>query len=172
LAAYIVIDESRAIGIESELAQRLTDRLPGHMLPESMLCVHALPLTVDGRLDRSRMQLLERQDRTPATGRSEGILIGIWKEVLQIDSVDIDRSFFELGGNSLNLLSAARLVSDRFGRKVTAADLLRYVSVRSLARHLDAANEHQDVADAAQRRAAARLGALRERPRRAGGLRP
>jgi hypothetical protein len=50
--------------------------------------------------------------------------------------------------------------------------LLRYVSVRSLARHLDAANEHQGIADAAQRRAAARLGALRERPRRAGGLRP
>ncbi|WP_374151390.1 amino acid adenylation domain-containing protein [Xanthomonas hortorum] len=172
LTAYIVVDESRSIGIETELMQRLTEQLPEYMLPESLLRVRALPLAADGRLDRARLLLLDRQERTPSHSQSEGVLVGIWKLVLQSDIVDADRSFFELGGNSLNLLTAARLVSDRFQRKVTAADLLRHVSLRGLARHLDAANAHQDDGDTPQRRAAARLSALRERPRRASGARP
>jgi acyl carrier protein len=58
---------------------------------------------------------------------------GVWRSVLGVADLDLDRSFFELGGTSLALLKVHHLLGQRLGRELSLVDLFRYPTVRRLA---------------------------------------
>ena len=89
----------------------LAERLPGHMVPVAIVVLRALPLTVNGKLDTRALPAPEYTDadryRAPADALEE-ILARFYAQVLGVDRVGIDDSFFDLGGDSL---SAMRLIA-------------------------------------------------------------
>ncbi|ORA07480.1 non-ribosomal peptide synthetase, partial [Mycobacterium arosiense ATCC BAA-1401 = DSM 45069] len=88
----------------------LADRLPAYMVPAAVMVIEALPLTPSGKLDTRALPTPEysgNDHHTPAT-QVEEILAGIYGQVLGVDRVGVDDSFFDLGGDSL---SAMRLIA-------------------------------------------------------------
>ncbi|MFE8956413.1 amino acid adenylation domain-containing protein [Streptomyces althioticus] len=71
--------------------------------------------------------------------RLESRLAEVWCDVLGRDRVGLDDNFFDLGGNSLLLVTAQTTVNRAFDSDLSVVDLFAHPTVRDLARHLSAA---------------------------------
>ena len=135
LVGYIVADDA-AVG---ELRGYLTARLPHIMVPDTFVVLDALPLTINGKLDRRALPEPEpppaRVSRAPQTGR-EQILRELFAEVLNRPDIGLDDDFFELGGHSLLAAQLIGRVRTALGRDLSIRILFQAPTVAGLASRL------------------------------------
>ena len=105
LVAYVVPDGP--MPGPSELRRRLAATLPEHMVPSIFVALDALPLSVNGKVDRNALPAPRRSfdnepasSATPRTAVEEQMAV-IWSRTLGVDRVGVHDDFFELGGHSL-----------------------------------------------------------------------
>jgi amino acid adenylation domain-containing protein/non-ribosomal peptide synthase protein (TIGR01720 family) len=94
----------------AEVRAALAERLPAYMVPAALVAMDALPLTVNGKLDTRALPAPEYQEtdryRAPESAVEE-ILAKIYAQVLGVDRVGVDDSFFDLGGDSILSMQVA-----------------------------------------------------------------
>ena len=122
----------------AEVRSALAERLPAYMVPAAVVVIDALPLTVNGKLDRRALPAPEYQDvdlyRAPA-GPTEKVLAGIYAQVLGV-RVGVDVSFFNVGGDSLLAMRLIAKVNKEFDAHLPVALIFDAPSVRSLSQQL------------------------------------
>ncbi|WP_433151782.1 amino acid adenylation domain-containing protein [Actinomadura nitritigenes] len=132
LVAYVV---ASAPVDSAELRKFASGDLPDHMVPAVVVELDALPLTVNGKLDRAALPApdfaAKTSSRAPRTPEEE-TLAGLFREVLTLERVGIDDGFFDLGGDSIiaiQLVSRAR----QSGLVITPRDVFQHQTVEELA---------------------------------------
>jgi acyl-coenzyme A synthetase/AMP-(fatty) acid ligase len=103
-----------------DLRKHLVDRLPSHMVPTRIIAVNELPLTPNGKIDRpllSRMNAwrsdIVPEHQLPQT-TTEKIIANIWARSLETWPISRDENFFDLGGDSLSVVTVAAEIRNRF----------------------------------------------------------
>jgi pyochelin synthetase len=84
-------------------------QLPGHMVPERLEILDAIPLTVNGKVDHTALRTRlgggtpgeDTRGHTPPRGDTEMRVAGLWADCLGLQEAPRDRDFFSLGGDSL-----------------------------------------------------------------------
>ncbi|WP_370422148.1 amino acid adenylation domain-containing protein [Streptomyces sp. QH1-20] len=125
--------------------------LPEYMVPAAFVVLDALPLTANGKLDRKALPApdfnREVSGRGPRNAREEA-LCALFAEVLGLEQVGVDDSFFELGGDSIvsiQLVSRAR----RAGLVFTPRDVFKQRTVEALAAVVQGADDTTSAGPAA-----------------------
>ncbi|KUI15617.1 hypothetical protein AU193_11680 [Mycobacterium sp. GA-1285] len=118
----------------------LAEQLPAYMVPAVITTLDALPLTVNGKLDTRALPAPEYSGtdhyRAPAN-TTEAILAGIYAQVLGLDRVSVDDSFFELGGNSLTAMRLIIAINKSLNAHLAVRSLFHAPSVRGLSQALE-----------------------------------
>ncbi|TWG09481.1 non-ribosomal peptide synthetase [Actinoplanes teichomyceticus] len=125
------------------LRERVARVLPEYMVPAAVMVLDALPVTPNGKLDREALpdpDFSRRvSGREPRTG-VERALCGLFAEVLGLERVGVDDSFFELGGDSITSMQlAARARRD--GMAFGAREVFQHRTPAGIAAIVDSGNE-------------------------------
>ena len=120
----------------------LAERLPAYMVPAAVVVLEALPLTVNGKLETRALPAPEYQDgdgyRAPA-GAIEEILAGIYAQVLGLERVGVDDSFFDLGGDSLSAIRVIAAINTGLDSRLAVRAVFDAPTVAQLAPRLSEA---------------------------------
>ncbi|RZK73048.1 MAG: hypothetical protein EOP28_05915, partial [Rhodococcus sp. (in: high G+C Gram-positive bacteria)] len=104
LIGYVVPEPGADID-PGEVLQFAGTRLASYMVPAAVVVIAALPVTVHGKLDRKALPEpdfgVAVTDSRPPRTETEALLAGLFRDVLGLDSVGVDDSFFALGGDSI-----------------------------------------------------------------------
>jgi amino acid adenylation domain-containing protein/thioester reductase-like protein len=122
------------VGIRAQLAERL----PAYMVPAAVMVLEALPLTVNGKLDTRALPAPEYtadEYRAPGTPTEE-ILAGIYAQVLGLERVGVDDSFFDLGGDSLSAMRLVAAINTALDANLSVRTVFDAPSVSSLSQQL------------------------------------
>ncbi|MEV4258353.1 amino acid adenylation domain-containing protein, partial [Spirillospora sp. NPDC049652] len=139
LVAYVV-----AAATAEELRAHLAAKLADYMVPAAIVLLDELPVTVNGKVDRAALPAPDfaalARGRAPATATEE-VLCGLFAEVLALETVGADDSFFELGGDSLLAMRLIARVRAVLRAEISVRDLFDRPSVADLARRVDGGEE-------------------------------
>jgi amino acid adenylation domain-containing protein len=154
------------------LRAHLRRHLPEYMVPSHLVPLDALPLTPNGKLDRAALP-------APAAPRGGGLrpqtglearIAAVWQELLGVGEVGVEDNLFDLGAHSLLLARMSARLGRELGRPVPLVELLRWPTVRSLARWVQgdgapaaASAEQGDERGSVRQAALGRLAARRGR---------
>ncbi|HEX7841121.1 MAG TPA: phosphopantetheine-binding protein, partial [Kofleriaceae bacterium] len=141
LIAYVVPRAGAALDLDAARA-RLAAVLPRYMVPSAIIALDRLPMTPNGKVDRQALPAPSARradlggDYLAPEGDLEQAISRIWAEVLGVDRIGANDNFFDLGGNSLMIVSVGSRLCALLGRPVPVAVLFQYAQVRSLSAHL------------------------------------
>jgi amino acid adenylation domain-containing protein len=118
LVAYLVTEvepDKKNSALIDDVSEYLKAQLPDYMQPSAYMLLDKLPLTANGKIDRSALPEIKIENSLKVAYVSpqndvEHLLVNLWSELLGIepDKISSQANFFALGGHSL---LAMRLIS-------------------------------------------------------------
>jgi amino acid adenylation domain-containing protein len=139
LVAYVVAREGPAPDVD-RLRAFLRQRLPDYMVPSAFVGLDDLPFAPSGKLDYRALPEPGRsalaRDASPPRTPAERLLVGIWQEVLDVETVGVDDNFFDLGGASIQCLRVV-VQAGEAGLPMTPEMLFEHQTIAELAAALE-----------------------------------
>jgi len=127
----------------TELREALLKTMPEYMIPAYFIPLEEFPVTTAGKIDRRKLPLPE--GLRPLLGaayvapdtETARTVADIWQEILNVDKVGIHDNFFDLGGNSLDIVRLAGRLKEVLKRSIPVVSLFEYPTIETFTGHLD-----------------------------------
>ncbi len=132
-------DPAAWAALSTELRRHLEERLPDYMVPTGLVILPALPLNPNGKVDRKALPppgaswVAARGEPLAPRNGIETRLAAIWAELLKVERVGVDESFFALGGHSLLATVLISRVRAAFEVEVSLATFFGEPTIAGLA---------------------------------------
>ncbi|MCW4351912.1 amino acid adenylation domain-containing protein [Hoyosella sp. YIM 151337] len=133
LVAYVTAVAGAALD-NAELAEFVTEKLPDYMVPSSIMVIDEVPIAPTGKIDRRALPEPVFATRKYVAPRNdlEAKLARVFSDVLGLERVGVDESFFALGGDSIvSIQLVARAKAE--GVIIRARDVFERKTVAGLA---------------------------------------
>lgn len=132
IAAYLVVNNEVK---EIDILNDLKPLLPNYMLPSSINLIDKLPMTANGKINKKELPEAKinkgnSRNFVEAKTKFEIMVSEVWKEVLVIDKVSIEDSFFSVGGTSLKIAKLKTKLEDVSGHKIDYADIFMRPTIK------------------------------------------
>lgn len=137
LVAYYVSENEMDTSI---LRAVLIEKLPVNMIPGYFVHLTEMPLTATGKLARRVLPMPKEniiKYKAP-TNATEEQLVMLWTELLNLkyDQISVNRSFFELGGNSLNAINLVNKISKEFEIEMTLKEIFVKQTIQNISEYI------------------------------------
>jgi amino acid adenylation domain-containing protein len=140
LVAYYVSSKPLTV---ADLRAHLAEELLESMIPTHYIRLERMPLTSNGKVDRSSLpkptaeNIQPAQDFAAPSTETEKTLAALWCDLLKIESIGRCDNFFDLGGHSLLVIRAVSRMRKTFGVDVQLRNLFECPTVAELAGVID-----------------------------------
>jgi amino acid adenylation domain-containing protein/FkbM family methyltransferase len=146
VCAYLKLKENTSRSGEplnvTQLRESLARTMPDYMLPSYFIPLEEFPVTATGKVDRKKLPLPEGMRPTlntsyvaPETETAREIAT-IWQEILNLEKVGIHDNFFDLGGNSLDIVRLNNRLQEVMKREIPVVSLFEYPTIHTFSTHL------------------------------------
>jgi amino acid adenylation domain-containing protein len=128
------------------LRTHLSEKLPDYLVPAAYVRLSALPLTVNGKLDRSALPVPSAAayaigEYVAPLGETETAIAAMWAEVLGVERVGRFDNFFNLGGDSLLAMRVAARIRMAFDIEFSVRKMFQYPAVATLSEWIESQPE-------------------------------
>lgn len=133
ICSYIVCNQM--LNVE-DLKHFLMKFLPNYAIPTYFIKLDKLPINTNGKVDSKLLpspQLVNTKSQIiPARNIVDQKIIFVLKEILNINKISIDDSFFDLGGDSLTAITLCSKIYNEFNIQLSIKDILENPIIKDL----------------------------------------
>ncbi len=145
LVAYILKHDPNIQLNQNTMVDYLATRLPSYMIPSFFITIRELPLTSNNKIDRNKLPIPDRKyianNLSPQYKNDTEKRLGeLWQEILKLDNIAVNDSFFVLGGHSLLISELLIRIKKQFKAEIKIQDFLEQPTIENLAAIIDSAN--------------------------------
>ena len=130
----------------SEIKDRLNNNLPDYMMPAYMMQIDEIPMTRNGKLDKKALPEIESKstrEYIAPRNKAEEAICAVFCEVMNVEKIGIQDSFFEFGGDSIKAIQIISKLRNS-GYNVTVKDIMNGKTPEKIALYVKNVDEKQN----------------------------
>ncbi|SEO94846.1 surfactin family lipopeptide synthetase A [Flavobacterium sp. CF108] len=140
IVAYYVAENNEKLELE-QLKNYLAKSLPAYMIPSYFVKLNELPITSNGKLNRSALpdpEILSAETYVKPSNETEEKLVEIWSEILSIEKekIGVETNFFDIGGHSLKVITLVNTIFKVFAVDVALSQVFEKQTVKGISDYI------------------------------------
>ncbi|RMZ58778.1 amino acid adenylation domain-containing protein [Chryseobacterium nematophagum] len=120
LVAFYYTEDEKTIDLEKIIRDHLKSQLPEYMHPTYYAKLDNFPINNNGKADRAYISQLPVKNKVierssiiiSSRNEMDRLMIDLWKEILELETIGINENFFDLGGTSLKTIELASIINE------------------------------------------------------------
>ncbi len=128
LVAYVIVKPEASFDAGA-MRDHLRQSLPYYMVPQHFVELDVMPQTNNGKIDYKALpaptaEVASASDVSMPETEAEKYLASVWEQILEMDDVGLNDTFFDIGGHSLLVMKVITTVHEKTGIKLGPQDFL------------------------------------------------
>lgn len=133
IIAYIVPEKNCDF---LEIRNYLHKYLPYYMIPKKFIFVEDIPINHNGKFDKDRLieekSILKKNSNLEIYTDLEKDILDIWSDILEVKNIDVNDSFYELGGDSISFIEMESRIFDELDIDITMGSISDIDTVKKI----------------------------------------